>query len=89
MGREFAYDESGATSYYFFLSVLVLYVVPASVGRFVALVSRSKGKTYEAQRERETETETETERDREREREREREMGRVCCGFAEPRAHPL
>ena len=41
MGREFEYDESGATSYYFVLSFLSLYLVPATIVKLCGLCGGS------------------------------------------------
>jgi preprotein translocase subunit Sec63 len=42
MGREFEYDESGATSYYFVLSFLSLYLVPATIIKLCGLCGGSE-----------------------------------------------
>eukprot|EP00045_Choanoeca_perplexa_P016925 m.235407 g.235407 ORF g.235407 m.235407 type:complete len:729 (-) comp17403_c0_seq2:3841-6027(-) len=39
MGREFEYDDSGATTYFFLLSGLSLYLIPATISRFFACCS--------------------------------------------------
>lgn len=45
MARQFEYDESGSSTLYVVLSVLILYLVPATLSRLSALVWGSSSST--------------------------------------------